>query len=144
MPAEIKKRILAIDFGTKRVGVAISDPFCLFPSITLTIPNDKNILTKLLKMIDDKNVGKIILGYPENDNEKTSKLTEEILKFNVELEKKSNLHAELWDENLTSQMATSRIINTVSKKSKRRDKALIDAQSAAIILEEYLKSLEDK
>lgn len=144
MPAEIKKRILAIDYGTKRVGVAISDPFCLFPSITLTISNDRNVLMELLKMIEEKDVGKIILGYPENDDGKISKVAEEILKFKVELKNKSNLEIELWDENLTSQIASSRIIKTVVKKSKRRDKALVDAQSAAIILEEYLRSLDQK
>lgn len=142
MTAEIKKRILAIDYGTKRVGIAISDPFCLFPSITLTIPNDRNIIMELLNMIEEKDVGKIILGYPENNDGKISKVAEEILKFKVELKNKTNLEIELWDENLTSQIASSRIIQTVFKKSKRRDKALVDAQSAAIILEEYLRSLK--
>ena len=68
-------------------------------------------------------------------------LAKEILTFKAKLEKKSNLEVILWDEHFTSKMAESRIINTVTKKSKRRDKSLIDAQSAAIILEEYLKNL---
>jgi putative holliday junction resolvase len=139
---EIKKRIIAIDYGTKRVGVAISDPFCIFPSVTITIQRDENFFRNLLKLIAEKNVGKIILGYPDSDDGKTSKFAEEILKFKFELENKSKIEIDLRDEHLTSQMAASRIIETVSKKSKRRDKSQIDAQAAAILLEEYLKSLE--
>ena len=75
MHVEIKKRILAIDYGTKRIGIAISDPFCLFPSITDTIPRDKNTLLTLLQMIDEKNVGKILIGYPENDAGKSSDIS---------------------------------------------------------------------
>jgi putative holliday junction resolvase len=139
---EAKKRIIAIDYGTKRVGVAISDPFCIFPSVTITIQKDENFFRNLLKLIAEKNVGKIILGYPDSDNGKTSRLAEEILKFKFELENKLKIEIDLRDEHLTSQMAASRIIETVSKKSKRRDKSKIDAQAAAILLEEYLNSLE--
>ena len=141
MHVGVKKRILAIDYGTKRIGIAISDPFCLFPSITDTIPRDKNTLLTFLQMIDEKNVGKILIGYPENDAGKSSDIAKEIISFKAKIEKKSNLEVILWDENFTSKIAESRIISTVTKKSKRRDKSLIDAQSAAIILEEYLKNL---
>ncbi len=139
---ETNKRVLAIDYGTKRVGVALSDPLCLFPSITKTITNNKDVYKCLCDLILEKNVHKIILGYPDNDNGKVSELGKEILKFKTELEKISNLKVNLWDEHLTSKMAKSRIVNTVTKRSKRRNKSLVDAHSAGIILEEFLRSIE--
>jgi len=141
MLTDSRKRVLAIDYGSKRIGIAISDPFRLFPSITITLTNDKNIFSELLKMISEKNIDKIILGYPDDDIKTPTGLAKDILKFKSELELKSKIQIELWDEQLTSQMAVSRIISSVTKKSKRQNKSLVDAQSAAIILEEYLKSL---
>lgn len=144
MLTDSKKRVLAIDYGSKRIGIAISDPFRLFPSITITLTNDKNIFSELLKIISEKNVDKIILGYPDNDSKPATQIAKEILKFKSALELNSKILIDLWDEQLTSQMAVSRIISSVTKKSKRQNKSLIDAQSAAIILEEYLKSEEVK
>jgi putative holliday junction resolvase len=136
---ETRKRVLAIDYGSKRIGIAISDPLCLFPSITITIPNDKISFSKLINLIWEKNVNKIILGYPCNDNGVIGK---EILKFKTRLENIIKIKIDLWDEHLTSKMAESRILNSVAKKSKRRNKSLVDAHAAAIILEEYLRSSE--
>ena len=141
MLTDSRKRVLAIDYGSKRIGIAISDPFRLFPSITITLTNDKNILPELLKMISEKNIDKIILGYPDDDIKAPTRLAIDILKFKSKLELKSKIQIELWDEQVTSQMAVSRIISSVTKKSKRQNKSLVDAQSAAIILEEYLNSL---
>ena len=144
MLTDTNKRVLAIDYGSKRIGIALSDPFRLFPSITITLANDNNIFTELLKIISEKNVDKIILGFPDNEGKPSTQIAKEILKFKNALELKSKLQIELWDEHLTSQMAMSRIISSVTKKSKRQNKSLVDAQSASIILEEYLKSVEDK
>lgn len=144
MFADSNKRVLAIDYGSKRIGIAISDPFRLFPSITITLTNGKNIFPDLLKIISDKNIDKIVLGYPDDEGKAPTQLEKEILKFKRELESKSKIQIDLLDEQLTSQMAMLRIISSVTKKSKRQNKSLVDAQSAAIILEEYLKSVEDK
>lgn len=140
---ETRKRVLAIDYGSKRVGIAISDPLCLFPSITVTISNDKNFFSEILNLIQEKNVNKIILGYPFDDNGITSVLGKEILSFKTRLENILKIKVDLWDENLTSKMASSRIISSVTRKSKRRNKSLVDAHAAAIILEEYLRSSEN-
>jgi putative Holliday junction resolvase len=143
MTDKVRKRALAIDYGTKRVGIAISDPLRLFPSVLLAVKNDKNILADICKIISDKGVDRIILGYPESENGKKSELADQILKFREALEAKSKIKVQLWNEHLTSKMAEMRIINTITKKSKRRDKSLIDAHSAGIMLEEYLRSIEN-
>ncbi len=131
-------RVLAIDYGTKRIGIALSDPLCIFPSIIETIPNDQKAYKNLSDIISKNNVNKIVLGFPKEDNGKSSTLVKEIIRFKNELEKLSAIDIVLWDEQYTSKIAEDRIIRTVSKKSKRRNKALVDAHSAAIILEEYL------
>lgn len=133
-------RVLAIDYGTKRIGFALSDPLRLFPSIISTIPNDNISFTKLLEIISHNNVTSIIIGCPIQEKEKKSKLVEEILKFKSKLDNLTKLKSELWDEHYTSKIAEARIINSVTKKSKRRNKSLVDAHSAAVILEEYLKT----
>ena len=69
MIADTNKRVLAIDYGSKRIGIAISDPLRLFPSITITLNNDSNFFPSILKIIVEKNVDKIILGYPDNKSE---------------------------------------------------------------------------
>lgn len=134
-------RVLAIDYGTVRIGIAISDPLRLFPSKTFTLINDKNIIENLSELISENDIEIIILGFPESKNNKLSQVETEIIEFKKKLERKVNLTILLWDEHHTSRMAADRIIESVKKKSKRKDKSLIDAQSAAIILEEYLKSL---
>lgn len=139
-----KGRILAIDYGTVRIGIAISDPLRLFPSQTYTLANDRNVIQNLVELISEKNVQTIILGFPESKNEKISKVESQIIDFKNKLENKLNTKILLWDEHHTSKLAADRILESVMKKSKRQNKSLIDAQSAAIILEEYLKSLNGK
>lgn len=139
-----KLRVLAIDYGTKRVGIAISDPLCLFPSITNTLGNDKKLINNLLQIIIEKNIGQIIIGYPDFEEQKTTELTLEILKLKKVLEMRSKLNIQLWDEHMTSKIAAARVFESTPKKNKRRNKSLIDAQSAAIILEEYLNRNEKK
>lgn len=134
-------RIMAIDYGTKRVGVAITDPLCIFPSITLTLNNDINLNLKLFNLIAEKHVGKIILGFPQVNNLKKSYVNQQILKFKELIENKTGILVKLWDEHYTSKLAESRVRESVVKKTKRQNKSLIDQQSAAIMLEEYLKSV---
>lgn len=137
------RRVIAVDYGSKRIGIAVSDPLRLFPSKTFTLNNDKNYLSELLKIISENEADTIILGYPENSGKSTNKFTEKILKLKDELQLKSHIRVELWDEQLTSKMAEERIITSVTKKSKRQNKSLVDEQAAAIILEEYLRSKEN-
>jgi putative Holliday junction resolvase len=144
MLTESKTRILAIDYGSKRIGIAISDPLRLFPSLSITILNNSHSLQEILRLIKDKNVAEIVLGIPEIRNNSNMQFVQKIMKFKTELELNTNLSVCLWDEQFTSKLAMNRIVDTIPKKSKRRDKSLIDAHSAAIILEEYLKNLNEK
>ncbi len=133
-----ENRILAIDFGLKRIGLALSDPLLTFSYPFKTIFNDNSLWQNLKSIIEEKKVKKIILGFPLKNNDEKTHVTNSVLEFKKKLENKFSLEIILWDESFTSEMAKQIIIKTVTKKSKRRDKGLIDQNSAAIILQEYL------
>ena len=136
-----QERILAIDYGLKRIGLALGDPLNIFAYPFRTLTNDKNFWEELGKIIEEKSVRKIILGYPYDDSGRKSPLTVSIEKFAEELRKKFKKEIIFWDERYTSVLAQEKILESVPKKSKRRDKGLLDQNSAAIILQEYLNAL---
>lgn len=133
-------RLLAIDYGTKRIGVALSDPLCIFPSVIKTFSNDEELFSQLSILILQNSVREIILGNPDFQHNQTSDLAKEIIKFKSKLEHLFNISVQLWNEHSTSKVAETRIRESVTKKSKRRNKSLLDAHSAAVILEDYIRS----
>ncbi len=135
-----EERILAIDFGEKRIGIAVTDPLNMFAYPLVTIPNDSNFYKNLLKIISDYSVAKIILGYPLKESGAETRITKSILQMKSELETKTGLPVELVDERYSSSIAQERIIDSVPSKKKRRDKSLIDKNAAAVMLEDFLNS----
>ena len=137
-----EQRLLAIDFGKKRIGIAVTDPLNLFAYPLITILNDTNIWNNLSKIISEYHVVKLIIGYPLKENGDESVSSREVLKFKEELAKKSNLPIVLIDERYSSEIARQRIISSVPSRKKRRDKSLVDKNAAAVILEDYLNIKE--
>ena len=135
------QRVLAIDYGSKRIGLALSDPLLIFSYSYKTILNDDKLWNNLDLVIKEKKVVKIILGVPNHENGKLSSNAPMILKFKEALYKKYSIDIIEWDESQTSERAKEIIIQTVPGKKKRRDKGLIDKGSASIMLQEYLDSL---
>ena len=135
-------RILGIDYGDERVGLAVSDPFGWTAA---ELPQIKGgdlgrAGNEIAAICKERGVEKIVLGYPKNMNGTIGPRGEISEKFKEILEKKTGLSVELWDERLTTVSATN-IMNTSGfKSSKRKDRR--DSLSAAIILESYLKSLD--
>lgn len=132
-------RILAIDYGTKRVGIALTDPLKIIASPFATFDNDKLLIDKIVTLVKEKEVEKIIVGYPLNGDGSKTILSDTIEQFSKKIELLTSVMVELYDERYSSLIAGERIIQSVTKKSKRRDKSLVDKFSAAVILEEYLK-----
>jgi putative Holliday junction resolvase len=137
-------RIMALDYGAKRIGVALSDPLFTFAYPHTTIKNDNKIWYELDKLVKDKSVSKIILGYPFREDGKPSSISGEISRFKAGLEKRYKIEVMLWDERYTSSIATEMMILSTNKKSKRRDKGIIDRNAAAIVLQEYLNERQLK
>lgn len=134
------KRILAIDYGRKRIGLALSDPLQMFATPFKTILNDSQLFTELKKIILEQEVEKIILGFPDHDKGGSTSIVKDLERFKSTLIKVTGLEIIFWDETFTSSIAKDRVLSSVNKKSKRRDKGLIDSNAAAIILQEYLDS----
>lgn len=136
-------KYLGIDFGIKRVGIAISDA-----GLTISFPrdyilNDNMLLKKLSTIVREEEIKKIVIGMPVSMSGESSEQTEITKTFSDKLrkflEKEGNIaEIDFIDERLTSRMAGAEIIRTVAKKSKRREKGLVDEMSAQIILQNYL------
>ncbi len=137
-------RILALDYGAKRIGIALCDPLMTFAYPLKTIQNDNKVWNELSSLIEEKAIQKIILGYPFKENGGQSEISKKIEKFKDELVKRFKLEVIFWDERYTSSIAEEMMLESVNKKSKRRDKGIIDRNAAAIILQEYLNGLQLK
>ena len=135
------QRVLAIDYGSKRIGLALSDPLLIFSYSYKTILNDDKIWKNLSEIIKEKEIIKIVLGIPYQENGNLSSNAPAILKFKKTLSKRYSLDIIEWDESQSSERAKDLIFHTVPGKKKRRDKGLIDRGSASIMLQEYLDSL---
>ena len=135
-----EERILAIDYGKKRIGLAVSDPLNMFAIPHSTIPNNPQTTTELKKVIREKSITEIILGNPIKESGEDSAISKEIREFKAKLEKEVQIEIELVDERYSSDIAYKRIIETVPSKKKRRNKELIDKNAAAVILEDYLNT----
>ena len=134
-------RILALDFGIKNIGVAISDASNKIASALMTIEYPKNnylfAINKLKDKITDYNVNKIILGYPINLNGTISKMANEVLKFKQLLENNLHLEVILFDERYSTYNTTEMLKNQ-SKLKNSQIKKIKDKLSAQYILQEYI------
>ena len=129
-------RVLGIDYGDVRVGIAISDPLKIISKPLITLTNDENLLENLEKIISEKNVEKIIVGYPIGMKGQKTLQTEKVDNFILTLKNKFDLNILVVDERLSSVSARNSLIKQGIKTG--HNKSLIDNTSAAIILQEYL------
>ena len=133
-----QKRLLGIDYGSKRVGIAITDPLRIFAYGLTTILNDSKFWDNLNKLFTEYEVELIVLGYPLKESGERSSSTDLIEKFQAELEEKIRIPIELVDERYSSSIAEQQILESVTSKKKRRNKGLVDKNAAAIILQDYM------
>jgi len=130
------KRLLGIDYGDTRIGIAVSDPLKIISKPMTTLINDNEFLINLEKIIEDKDVEAIVVGYPIGMKGQKTPQTEKVDDFVAILKNKFNLDVIIIDERLSSVSATNSLIKQGIKTG--HNKALIDDTSAAIILQEYL------
>ncbi|UCH13343.1 MAG: Holliday junction resolvase RuvX [Bacteroidales bacterium] len=132
-------RVIAIDYGRKRAGLAVTDPLQLISNNLTTIPATE-IFSFLTEYFSKEEVDKIVVGYPKNLNNKPSEAVIYINPFIKKLEKLfPDKEIILMDERFTSKIAFKSMIDGNLKKKKRMDKELIDKISANLILQSYLE-----
>jgi len=135
-------RLLAIDFGTKRIGLAETDPMQIIAS-ALDVVDNKKIFEYLDAYFKREQVDEIIVGEPKQMDDTPSQSEQYIKPFIEELGKKyPNIPVKRFDERYTSKMAFQTMIDSGIGKKARRNKGLIDKISATIILQSYMESRE--
>jgi putative Holliday junction resolvase len=133
-------RILAIDYGRKRTGIAVSDPLQLIANGLTTVPTGE-LMAFLSTYTEKEPVERILVGYPKQMNNEDSENMKRIQAFVGTLQKKlPQIPVEYVDERFTSVLAHRTMLEAGLKKSNRRNKALVDSISATIILQSYLES----
>ena len=131
-------RIIGIDYGSARTGLAVSDPLQIFASALETLPSAK-IIEYLQKYSASETIVKIVIGWPLNLNGEPAQTAPEVEAFIKKLEQAfPGVPVEKEDERFTSVLAHRAMIDGGMKASRRRDKKEVDKISAAIILQSYL------
>lgn len=131
-------RIIGIDYGRKRVGVAVSDPLCVFASALETVHSAK-IIDYLKNYASRETIVKFVVGYPMNTDNTLSEAAADVDVFLKLLGKNfPDIPVVLEDERFTSVLAHRAMIDGGMKKSDRREKGAADKISAALILQSYL------
>ncbi|MCY1636203.1 Holliday junction resolvase RuvX [Marinifilum sp. D737] len=133
-------RILAIDYGRKRVGLAVTDPMQIIANGLDTV-SAKDLLDYLEKYMINEEVELFVVGYPKQLNNEDSESMKYLKPFLGKLKKKfPDIPIEMVDERFTSKIAFQTMIDGGLKKKQRQDKAMIDKVSATIILQSYMET----
>jgi putative pre-16S rRNA nuclease len=137
-PRPVALRVLAIDYGRKRIGLALSDAMGMTaqPLAVLARTNRRNDLRRLRELCRQHSVARIVVGHPIDMSGASGEMADEASRFAARLEKELGLPIELLDERLTSWEAENSLPEA---KSARRKGAAVDDLAAAILLREYLE-----
>lgn len=134
-------RIMGLDFGSKTVGVAISDPLFLTAQgieiVRRKAPGKlRQTLARINELKEEYEVGKIVLGFPKNMNNTEGERCEKTLEFKEMLEKRTGLEVMLWDERLTTVEADRTMMQVGIRRENRKE--YVDELAAIFILQGYL------
>lgn len=133
-------RLIGIDYGEVRIGIALSDPLRIIAQPYQVIKNDDNKFSEICKIIKEEKAGKIILGLPVNLAGEDTKKTLEIREFAEQLKDHVEIPIIFWDERLTSVEANEKLKQMgYSIKESRK---VIDKVAASIILKSYMEENE--
>ncbi len=140
-------RVMGLDYGSKTVGVAVSDPFGWTAQAVETIwRRDENKLRKTLSRIDELvkayEIQTIVLGFPQNMDGTIGERAQKTLEWKEKLERRTGLPVVLWDERLTTVSAAE--ILTESGVKRENQKKYVDQVAAGLILQEYLDACRAK
>ena len=134
-------KIVAIDFGLKRTGIAITDASNIIGS-PLTTVDSVILMGYLIALVEKEKVATIVIGDPKRLNNEATHITENVYLLKEALEKQfSSLKIVMVDERFTSKMAFQSMLDNGMKKKQRQEKGMIDQISAAIILQSYLAQI---
>jgi putative Holliday junction resolvase len=138
---KVQGRILGIDFGTRRIGISVSDPLQIIAQSLLTLENDATVVQAIGEIVEREAVGLIVVGMPFSLKGNKGSKAQEVDRFIRQLEEAIPLTVVRWDERFTSSLAHDTMIRMGTKRKERReDRGRIDAMAAAIMLQGFLDS----
>lgn len=145
--AIVRDRIMGLDFGSKTVGVAVSDGLGLTAQGVEIIRREsenklRRTLARIQELIEEYSVTKIVLGFPKNMNNTVGDRGEKSLAFRETLEKRTGLPVEMWDERMTTVSANRTLMEAKVRREKRKD--YVDQIAAVYILQGYLHRNQNK
>jgi len=133
-------RFLGLDIGSKRIGLALSDELGItaqgLPTLNRSTPG--NDIRKLLEIVRQHKVEKIVIGLPKNMNGTLGKSAEQVLTFIQEMKVKTAIPVDVWDERLSTIAVTRTLVS--ANVSRRRRKEVVDKLAAVYILQGFLDS----
>lgn len=141
MTVRAKKRVLGLDYGSKTVGVAVSDPLGITAQGLETIERSgenklRRTLARIQELAGQYDVGAIVLGYPKNMNNTVGERAIKALEFKEMLQKRTELPVVMWDERLTTVEAERTLMESGVRRENR--KKYLDKLAAVYILQGYL------
>ena len=138
------KRISAIDFGSKRCGIAVCDEFHITTKPVSVLDFSSELFWDYLtKILNIERVSAIVIGVPHRLDEQKTEVIKQIEEFIVQLKEKTDLEIFTFDESFSSKRATATMLEIGTKKKKRRQKGISDKIAACIILKDFLNEMEN-
>jgi len=134
----MKGRVLAIDYGSRRVGVALSDPLRVLARGVVTLSNDEHLLDSLLELIQREEVALVLVGMPYAPDGGMGKTAREVERFIERLRQRTAVSVEVWDESQSTREAQRVLLEAGMKRSARRRRENLDQMAARIMLQEFL------
>jgi putative Holliday junction resolvase len=137
------KRLVSIDYGLKRVGLAVCDELHITVSPKRTfLRQQKDFWETIIKAINDERAGAIVVGVPYGFDESKANISKDVFKFIKDLKKRTDLKIIPYDESFSSYEAMDTMLSIGKKKKKRAAKETKDMIAAAVILRNFLREIE--
>lgn len=137
MTLDVPARIAAVDYGTKRVGIALADPLRMFAQPYGTFTQEEAV-RQLQQIKEKEGLAVVVVGWPITEAGEEGRATERVQQYINRLRNiMPAVHVVKWDERYTSELAKEKIRET-GRRRRRNDRGRVDAAAAAIILQEYL------
>ena len=132
-------RILGVDYGTRRIGLAISDPLRILATSYGVLTMNNEFIRRLLEIVAKEEIALMVVGMPLSLSGKKTIKAEEVESFVESLRPKSPIEVVYWDERFTTSMAQQTMLTMGTRKKERRQKdGRVDAMAAAIMLQGFL------
>ncbi len=134
-----ERRVLGVDYGSVRIGVAVSDPLRIIAQSVATIPNNDAATTAIANFVQQYDAEIIVVGMPLTLKGEKGMKAEEVERFITKLSSLVTAEIVRWDERFTTQMAQRTLIDMgTTKKQRRTQKGRVDAMASALILQSFL------